>query len=55
MGKSTFLTRLQETEVFITYKVQSIYITIETPLGSIQTIEKDTNLILIDSDIPLDF
>lgn len=55
MGKSTFLTRLQETEVFITYKVQSIYITIETPLGSIQTIEKDTNLILIDSDIPLSF
>ncbi len=55
MGKSTFLTRLQETELFISYKTRSIHITTETSLESIQSLEKEVNLIIIDSDTPLDF
>ncbi len=55
MGKSTFLTLLQETEFFIAYKIQSIHITAETSLESVQTPEKEVNLILIDSDTPLNF
>lgn len=55
IGKSTFLSLLEESEVFVAYKTESIVVTDESPLESVELKNPDTNLIILDSTLPLSF
>lgn len=52
VGKTTFLHLLQDNNIFSNYSVESLYITIDSPLESF-TVDPSTSLIVIDSDIVL--
>ena len=55
IGKSAFLSLLEESDIFVTYKTESILISDDSPLDSTELKNPDTNLIILDSTIPVSF
>ena len=53
--KSTFLNLLREDIVISTSTIETIFVTVASPINQVQISNPDANLIIIDSGIPLSF
>ncbi len=54
-GKSSLLIRIKETSSYTESEIESIYLTDESPLNQVQITNHDAKLIIIDSDLPINF